>query len=122
MMKGDKVLNRPIVKKNTNRKIRCSTLQTQNQKKKQPKKSNNYEQLMNIKRQLTLVEHTHTHTKMKRESEGSEPNCQKQSSQGERERESVDNPFRGEGQTPQTSANRTEHRHSNQSKHGCFAA
>lgn len=57
----------------------------------QTQKSNNYEQLINIKRQLTLVEHTLTHTKKmkrKRKERESEPNCQKrekqQSSQGER--------------------------------------
>lgn len=57
MKQDDKVLNRPIVNKkhtHTKRKIRWSTLQTPKQN---PKKSNNYEQLMNIKRQLTLVEH-----------------------------------------------------------------
>lgn len=88
MKKGDKVLNRPIVKK-TKQKIRWSTLQT----KTKPKKSNNYEQLMNIKRQLTLVEHEDE------ESEGSEPNYKKKpkvaKEANQREREWV------EGQNPQ---------------------
>lgn len=65
MMKGDKVLNRPIVNKKTH------THKTQNKVKHlaKPKKSNNYEQLMNIKRQLTLVEHTHTKMKRKKRKE-----------------------------------------------------
>lgn len=63
---------------------------------------------MNIKRQLTLVEHTLTHTKkMKRKRKEREKVNQtvkkekQQSSLGERIKR-VDNPFRGEGQTPQT--------------------
>lgn len=67
MMKGDKVLNRPIVKKNTNRKIRCSTLQTQNQKKK--KTTQKIQQLwaINEYQKTAYPSRAHTHTRRWRE-------------------------------------------------------